>query len=130
MEKAPGVDPKRIVAIFFFFAAIVVGIFLERILAIAFSYARVSDVAVFGDDWTLTTVIGYAVAAIAAVVAWRTPRVHAVSLQVAQELERVTWPSWRETRASTVAVIVFTFVAAAILGVFDLVWARLSSLVY
>ena len=130
MEKAPGVDPKRIVAIFFFFAAIVVGIFLERVLAIAFSYARVSDVAVFGDDWTLTTVIGYAVAAIAAVVAWRTPRVHAVSLQVAQELERVTWPSWRETRASTVAVIVFTFVAAAILGVFDLVWARLSSLVY
>jgi len=130
MEKAPGVDPKRIVAIFFFFAAIVVGIFLERILAIAFSYARVSDVAVFGDDWTLTTVIGYAVAAIAAVVAWRTPRVHAVSLQVAQELERVTWPSWRETRASTVAVIIFTFVAAAILGVFDLVWARLSSLVY
>jgi preprotein translocase subunit SecE len=130
MEKAPGADPKRIVAIFFFFAAIVVGIFLERILAIAFAYARVSDFAVFGDDWTLTTVLGYAVAAIAAVVAWRTPRVHAVSLQVAQELERVTWPSWRETRASTVAVIVFTFVAAAILGVFDLVWARLSSLVY
>ena len=130
MDKAASVDPRRIVAIFYFFAAIVVGIFLERVLAIAFSYARVSDVAVFGDDWTLTTVIGYAVAAIAAVVAWRTPRVHAVSLQVAQELERVTWPSWRETRASTVAVIVFTFVAAAILGVFDLVWARLSSLVY
>jgi preprotein translocase subunit SecE len=130
MEKASGADPRRIVAIAFFFAAIVVGIFLERVLAIAFSYARVSDVAVFGDDWTLTTVLGYAVAGIAAVVAWRMPRVHAVSLQVAQELERVTWPSWRETRASTVAVIVFTFVAAALLGVFDLVWARLSSLVY
>jgi preprotein translocase subunit SecE len=130
MEKAPGADPKRIVAIFFFFAAIVVGIFLERVLAIAFSYARWSDVAVFGDDWTLTTVLGYAVAAIGAVVAWRTPRIHAVSIQVAQELERVTWPSWRETRASTVAVIVFSFVAAALLGVFDLVWARLSSLVY
>jgi preprotein translocase subunit SecE len=130
MDKAAGVDPRRIVAIFYFFAAIVVGIFLERVLAIAFSYARVSDVSVFGDDWTLTTVIGYAVAAAAAVAAWRTPRVNAVSLQVAQELERVTWPSWRETRASTVAVIIFTFVAAAILGVFDLVWARLSSLVY
>jgi len=130
MEKAPGVDPKRIVAIFFFFAAIVIGIFLERVLAIAFSYARWSDFAVFGDDWTLTTVLGYAVAAAVAAAAWRTPRIRAVSLQVAQELERVTWPSWRETRASTVAVIVFTFVAAALLGVFDLVWARLSSLVY
>jgi preprotein translocase subunit SecE len=50
--------------------------------------------------------------------------------QVAQELELVSWPNLRETRASTVAVVVFTFVAAFTLGVFDLVWSRLSALVY
>ena len=130
MEKGPGVDPKRIVAIFFFFAAVVVGIFLERVLAIVFSYARLNDPAVFGEDWTVTTLLGYAIAAVAAVVAWRTPRVNAVALQVAQELEKVSWPSWRETRASTMAVIVFSFVAAFLLGIFDLVWSRLSALVY
>jgi len=130
MEKGPGVDPRRVVAIFFFFAAVVVGIFLERVLAIAFSYARWNDFAVFGEDWTLTTVLGYAIAAVVAVVAWRTPKVNGVALQVAQELEKVTWPGLRDTRASTVAVIIFSFVAAFLLGIFDAVWSRLSALVY
>ena len=130
MDKGTGVEPKRIVAIFYFFAAVVVGIFLEKILALAFSYARLNDVAVLGEDWTLSTLLGYGIAAILAVLAWRSPRVNAVSMQVAQELERVSWPSLRETRASTVAVVLFTFVAAFLLGIFDLVWSRLSSLVY
>ncbi|HET8724386.1 MAG TPA: preprotein translocase subunit SecE [Anaeromyxobacteraceae bacterium] len=130
MDKGPGVEPKRVVAIFYILAAVVVGIFLEKILALSFSYARLNDVAVFGDDWTLTTVLGYAIAAAAAVLAWRSPRINAVSMQVAQELEKVSWPSMRETRASTVAVVVFTFVAAFLLGIFDMIWSRLSSLVY
>ena len=130
MEKGPGVDPKRIVAIFYFFAAVVVGIFLEKILGIVFSYARLNDTALLGDEWTLTTVLGYGIAAALAVLAWRSPRVNAVSMQVAQELELVSWPNLRETRASTVAVVVFTFVAAFTLGIFDLVWSRLSALVY
>ena len=130
MDKGPGVEPKRIVAIFYILAAVVVGIFLEKILALSFSYARLNDVAVFGDDWTLSTVLGYAIAAAAAVLAWRSPRINAVSMQVAQELEKVSWPSMRETRASTVAVVIFTFVAAFLLGIFDMIWSRLSSLVY
>ena len=130
MEKGPGVDPKRIVAIFYFFAAVVVGIFLEKILGIVFSYARLNDIALLGDEWTLTTVLGYGIAAVLGVLAWRSPRVNGVSMQVAQELELVSWPNLRETRASTVAVVVFTFVAAFTLGIFDLVWSRLSALVY
>jgi preprotein translocase subunit SecE len=130
MEKGPGVDPKRIVAIFYFFAAVVVGIFLEKILGIVFSYARLNDTALLGDEWTVTTVLGYGIAGVLAVLAWRSPRVNAVSMQVAQELELVSWPNLRETRASTVAVVVFTFVAAFTLGIFDLVWSRLSALVY
>jgi preprotein translocase subunit SecE len=130
MDKGPGVDPKRIVAIFYVFAAVVLGIFLEKVLGILFSYARWNDVAVLGEDWTLTTVLGYAVAVVVAFVAWRSQATRGYAMQVAQELERVTWPSWRETRASTVAVVAFTFVASVLLGVFDLLWSRLTSLVY
>jgi len=130
MEKGSGVESKRIVAIFYFFAAVVVGIFLEKILGIVFSYARWNDTALLGEDWTITTVLGYGIAFVLAVLAWRSPRVNAVSMQVAQELELVSWPNLRETRASTVAVVVFTFVAAFTLGIFDLVWSRLSALVY
>jgi len=128
--KAGGVDPKRMVIIFFVLAALAVGVFLERVLGLVFSYARWNDPAIFGEDWSLTTVLGYAIAAVAAAVAWRATRVQTVSLEVAGELKKVTWPTLRETRAATVAVVVATFVAAIVLGVFDYVWAKLSSLVY
>ncbi len=131
MEKGAGVDPKRIVAIFYVFAAVCLGVFLEKILGLVFSYTRWND---FGPSSGTTGPSPRSSATpsppLAAVVVWRTPRLHAVSLEVAGELKKVTWPSLRETRAATVAVVVFTFVAAVLLGVFDLVWARLSALVY
>jgi preprotein translocase subunit SecE len=130
MDNAGGVEqPKRIVAIFYVLAAIALGVFLEKVLALVFGYTRVNDFSVLGD-WTLSTVVGYAIAAIVAVVVWRIPKTQTVSLEIALELRRVTWPSLRETRAATVAVIVASLVAAVILGLFDLLWGQLSKLVY
>ena len=130
MDEGKGVDPKRIVAIAFALAAVFLGIFLSKVLALAFSYTRWNDFPVFGEDWTVTSVAGFGVALVGAAVAWRTPRVRTASLEVAGELKKVTWPSLRETRAATVAVIAATFVAAAILGLFDYVWAWLSARIY
>jgi preprotein translocase subunit SecE len=130
MENVGGVEqPKRIVAIFYVLAAIVLGVFLEKISALVFSYARVNDSSVFGD-WTLSTVVGFALAAVIAAIVWRYPKTQAVSLEIALELRRVTWPSLRETRAATVAVIVASAIAAVILGVFDFVWSWLSAKIY
>ena len=130
MENVGGVEqPRRIVAIFYVLAAIVLGVFLEKITALVLSYSRVNDYAVLGD-WTLSTIIGFALAVVVAVVVWRYPKTQAVSLEIALELRRVTWPSLRETRAATVAVIVASAIAAVILGVFDFVWSWLSSKVY
>jgi preprotein translocase subunit SecE len=130
MENVVGAEkPKRFIAIAYVLAALVVGAFLERVVAIAFGYARVNDFEVFGD-WSLSTVVGFGVAAIAAFVVWRTPRTQTVSLEVALELRRVTWPSKRETRAATIAVIVASAIAAVILGFFDMVWSWLSSQIY
>lgn len=126
----PGIDPKRLVAIFYVVAAIIVAVFLERIFALLLSLARVNDPAILGEDWTVATLVAYASAAVAAVFVWRNGRARTVSLEVAGELKKVTWPSVRETRAATVAVVVATFIAAVILGIFDYVWARLSALVY
>ncbi len=130
MENVGGVEqPKRIVAIAYVLAALAVGVFLEKVIALALTYVRVNDFQVFGD-WNLSSVLGFAIAAIAAVVVWRIPRTQQVSLEVALELRRVTWPSLRETRAATVAVIVASAIAAGILGVFDMIWSWLSSAVY
>jgi preprotein translocase subunit SecE len=130
MENVGGVEqPRRIVAIFYVLAAFALGMFLEKVFEITFAAVGVNDFVVL-SDWTLSTALGFAVAAVAAVVVWRIPRTQQVSMEIALELRRVTWPSLRETRASTIAVIVASFVAAIILGVFDLAWSWLSAKVY
>jgi preprotein translocase subunit SecE len=131
MNDAGGVDqPKRIVAIAYVLAAIAAGIFLEKVLGRVFDAVGVNDFPVLDEDWTLSSVVGFAIAAVAAVVVWRIPRTQTVSLEVALELRRVTWPTLRETRAATIAVIVATLVASVILGAFDLFWGWLSASVY
>jgi preprotein translocase subunit SecE len=131
MDNAAGVDqPKRYVAIFYVLAAIALGKFLEKIFSLVFSYARFNDATFLVEGWNTSTALGFAVAAVAAVVVWRIPRTQAVSLEIALELKRVTWPSLRETRAATIAVVVASFIASIILGVFDFIWGRLSAIVY
>ena len=130
MDNVGGVEqPKRIVALFYALAALAVGMFLEKVLEISFGAAGINDFTVVGD-WTLSTVLGFVLAVGAAVVIWRVPRTQRISMEIALELRRVTWPSMRETRASTIAVVIASFVAAAILGVFDLIWSFISSHVY
>jgi preprotein translocase subunit SecE len=131
MDNATGVEqPKRYVAIFYVLAAIALAKFFEKIAALGFSYARFNDATVLVEGWTVSTLIGFVAAAALAVVIWRIPRTQMVSLEIALELKRVTWPSLRETRASTVAVVVASFIAAIVLGIFDFIWGRLSALVY
>jgi preprotein translocase subunit SecE len=131
MENASGVEqPKRYVAIFYVLAAIALAKFFEKISALVFSYVRFNDATILVEGWTLSTLIGFVLAAALAVVVWRIPRTQAVSMEIALELKRVTWPSMRETRASTVAVVVASFIAAIVLGVFDFIWGRLSAMIY
>jgi preprotein translocase subunit SecE len=130
MDNAAGVEqPKRYVAIFYVLATIAAGKFLEKLTELAFSYSRLNDFPVVAG-WNISSVIGFAIAIAVAVVVWRIPKTQTVSLEVALELKRVTWPSLRETRAATVAVVVASFIASIILGIFDFIWGRLSALVY
>jgi len=122
-------QPRRYVVIFYALAAVVLGFFAERVLQKTFAWLRWNDAAVLGD-YTVTTLVGFGGAAVAAVVTWQVERTRTLSLQVAEELRRVTWPSVRETRAATVAVILASAIAAVILGVFDFVWSWLSRSIY
>jgi preprotein translocase subunit SecE len=130
MENVGGVEqPKRIVAIAYVVAAIAAGFFLEKVTSVVFAYLRVNDFEIL-SGWSLSTVIGFAAAAAIAIAVWRIPKTQTVSLEVALELRRVTWPTLRETRAATVAVIVASAIAAVILGLFDMVWSWLSARIY
>jgi preprotein translocase subunit SecE len=113
-------DPKRLVVIFLLLAGIVTGLFLEHVLGLIWARFGWSDpVLIEGVDWQVSTLVGYLLAAGLAVFAWFNPKTHAVSIDIASELMKVTWPTWPETRTSTMAVVIASVVAAVILFCID-----------
>lgn len=49
---------------------------------------------------------------------------------VANEMKKVTWPTGKEVRASTIVVVVVTMIAATILGFMDFGWGRITEWFY
>lgn len=62
-------------------------------------------------------------AALAAYVAYRNERVFATVHDITRELEKVSWPTRKETSAATVVVLVTVSIAAVILSGFDAIWS-------
>ncbi|NOK18141.1 preprotein translocase subunit SecE [Corallococcus carmarthensis] len=117
-----GIDPKRLVVIFYLVAGIVLALFLEHVFGLLWSRFGWSDVELFeGLGWRVSTLVGYVSALALVLAAYFNPRTHALSIDVASELMKVTWPSWSETRASTMAVVVASLVAAVLLFCIDTV---------
>jgi len=63
---------------------------------------------------------------IGGVVAYRNERVFATTSDVTRELEKVTWPTKKETYYATIVVIVTVLIATLVLSFFDLIWAFLA----
>jgi len=121
-----GMDPRRLVVIFYLVFGLVLALFLENMLSLVFARVSVSDVDVVeGLGWKVSTLLGVLASAASLVAAWMNPRGQQVSLEVAAELMKVTWPSWDETRVATFAVIVASAIAAVVLFGIDTVAAKL-----
>ena len=63
------------------------------------------------------------IAAVGAFVAYRNERVFATVHDITRELEKVSWPTRKETSAATVVVLVMVAISAIILSGFDAIWA-------
>jgi preprotein translocase SecE subunit len=114
------------VGLFFVAAALVVAWALDRALAAIFAAARVTNTELLGERFTLSTVIALVVAAGTAFVLFSRPKSKGFVGEVVDELFKVNWPDWAETKVSTLVVIVTSLIAAAILGVFDITFGWLS----
>tara|TARA_B100002052_G_C15325960_1_gene351917 strand:- start:56 stop:439 length:384 start_codon:yes stop_codon:yes gene_type:complete len=85
---------------------------------------------VIGHNFRVAELIGLLVAA--GLVVWlkRDERISTFAMEVGNELSKVTWPTWSETKLGTIVVMITTIIIAMILGTFDYLWAAVTSLIY
>ena len=81
-------------------------------------------------DEFITTLVAFAGALLTGIVLYKNDRVHGLASEVSAELKKVTWPTAKEVRAATIVVVGMAILSAMVLGLFDLVWAQLTELVY
>lgn len=118
---------RRILGFSFVAAAIVAFLVLRQFTIWVIGMASLSNWA-FGP-FTAADVVGLTVTLGLAIGMWRYPKVNGFLSEVVDETSKVVWPSRQETRDSTIVVIVFVFVVAAILGGFDFLWAKVTNLI-
>jgi preprotein translocase subunit SecE len=84
-------------------------------------FAKPNELVINGGAVLLAAAIG--------LIAYRNERLFAAAYDVTHELEKVTWPTRKETTAATVVVMVTVCIASLILAGYDLVWGSLANLV-
>ena len=85
----------------------------------------------FAEPPAVVITAGSVVVSIVATIAvYRNATAHHLVAQVVAELAKVSWPSRKETYASTIVVIITSLIAAGIVGGFDFVWSFFTDLLY
>jgi len=111
-----GMDPQRLVVISYLIFGLIIALFMEHVLGLIWGQLGWPDPEVLeGLGWKISTLVGVVLSAALVVGAYVHPKTRQLSMEVASELMKVTWPSWSETRVSTVAVVVASLVAAGVL---------------
>lgn len=118
---------STLVGIFFIGAGVILAWLLAVALASLFATLRINDAALLGDRVTLSRVVGIVLAALVAVATWSWPKTRTFVAECAEELNKVNWPTWAETKVNTLVVIAFSVIASMILGVFDITFGVLSN---
>jgi preprotein translocase subunit SecE len=108
--------PNKFVHLTFAIGGILAAFLLSRVGDWVWSFfSKPNDLAING--------VAIVVAAVAAVATYRNERVFSSVVDVTRELEKVSWPTRKETSAATVVVLVTVIISAVILSSFDALWA-------
>lgn len=118
---------KRIVQVAYGAGTIIAAVLFARVYASLFGLVGARDPQLLGKDFTLTTLMAGATALGLLLFTWRHDRVRPLAHEVADELVKVTWPTWDETKNNARVTILVSVIVALILGVFDLVFGNLTN---
>ncbi|MDR0966967.1 MAG: preprotein translocase subunit SecE [Myxococcales bacterium] len=123
-----GVDVKKMVGIAYVALGIVSVLFFSSLIESIFAAMRWSNPTLLGvEQFSPATLIGFGISLAIVLGCFFNKKIHAGSVDIATELKRVTWPSFAETKVSTVAVVVVSIVASLILFFFDFVSSKIMS---
>jgi preprotein translocase SecE subunit len=89
-----------------------------------------ANFAILGSNFRLGQLLAMAASITVALLLRKNEKVHEYAMEVGQELSKVTWPTYKDTKRATIVVIITTLVIASILGLLDLVWGAVSRLFY
>ncbi|MBM4352257.1 MAG: preprotein translocase subunit SecE [Deltaproteobacteria bacterium] len=122
---------QRFVNIAYVLAGLLAWVICAHLFGAIFDlFSRDFDRPLIGTEFARSDLLGLICGAAVGVALKLNRVVNTWALEVANELKKVTWPSWEETRLSTVVVIITSIVMAIILGVFDMIWALVSTAIY
>ena len=107
------------VAIFFLASVGIVTVVFDKAIGTGLALSNVRNTAILGDSFTLSTAIGFAISVAIGAFCWVNPKIRGFCNESVDELSKVSWPDWAETRANTIVVVIFSFISAGILGLFD-----------
>jgi preprotein translocase subunit SecE len=108
--------PNKFVHLTFAIGGLLVAFVLARAIDWGWSYvAKPNDLVVNG--------LAILLAGAAAIGVYTNERAHASVVEITRELEKVSWPTRKETSAATVVVLVTVLVSALVLSGFDAIWA-------
>ncbi len=111
---------KTWVGLFFITAGLIVAFVLSLALKSLFAALRVTDTEIVGERITMTVLLAMVVGALITVGCAMWPKSRGFVDHVIDELYKVNWPTWGETKVNTAVVIVTSVISAIILGAFDI----------
>ena len=114
--------------IFFGVATLIVAKILDFAFADIFSLFRVNNAQVLGENFTLSTLCGFLIAIAAGFyLSSLNKKTRSFVEESVVELDKTAWPTRDDAWSSTIVVLIFSFISAAILGVFDSVFSWLTN---
>ena len=78
----------------------------------------------------MITAIAFVVALGVGIYMYTNEQIYGLANEVSAELKKVAWPSGKDVKAATIVVIIMTVISATILGLFDAVWSKVTTLIY
>jgi len=122
---------NRIVNMAFMAAGILLWLTAAKVYGTVFELVRPEwDLPLIGRQFNLSNLLGLTTGVFGGILLWRHERVFTLANEVAGELRKVTWPTWEETRLSTIVVVVTTILVSVLLWLFDTAWAAITRVIY